>query len=354
MTVDFEACREIVAEVFVRAGVRPERARQQADLFTVTEGKGVLSHGVNLTLKYTEQFLKGVINTEPNVTVLRETESAAVLDGDQGLGVAVIGKAIDLAMEKAARFGVAAVTVTNLQHYAAGLYYGDRPAENGMILTMMANSPSSMAPFGGSRKLYGTNPLTFAAPMGSLPAYCLDMASSVCAGNKLENAMSLGQSVPEGLGLDRNGKPSTDPGEILKHGSLLPFGGAKGSGVAGMINILAGVLSGAAYRDDVISLCRDKTKPANYGCFIQIIDVAKFMDYAQYVKRAETWGNDILESPPAAGFDRVIYPGYAEGRRLQKARSKGLTLSQISEENLIAAGKLVGLDTGALLKQAEI
>lgn len=354
MTVSYEASIDLMGQIFTRAGLRPERARQQAELFASTEAKGVLSHGVGLTLKYTEQFLKGTIQTEPQITVLRRTPASAVLDGGQGLGVTVVSAGIEMAMEMAAQTGAGCVTVTNLQHYAAGLYYAERPVQAGMILTLMANSPCSMAPFGGSKKYYGTNPLTFAAPMGDLPPYCLDMASSVCAGNKLENAMNLGQSVPEGLGLDRYGQPCTDPEEILRHGSLLPFGGAKGSGIAGMVNILAGILSGGAYEDDVISLCRDRNKPSNYGCCIQVLDIAKFMDMERYRQRAENWARTVLENPPAAGFDRVVYPGYLEGMRYRRAKEEGLPLSDISVVNLKKAGELVKLDVPALLRAAAV
>lgn len=351
MRISFDAGVEIVSMIFEKAGLPPQRARQQAELFVTTEAKGVLSHGIGLVAKYTEQFLKGTINTEPDVRIVRENPAALIMDGDRGLGVTVLNHATDAAMELASQNGIGCVTVTNLQHYAAGLYYAQRPTDAGMIMLLMANSPKSMAPFGGRVKYLGTNPMTFAAPMGTLPCYCLDMATSVCAGNKLENAMNLQQSVPLGLGLDRFGKPSTDPEEILKHGSLLPFGGAKGSGIAGMINIMAGILSGAAYQDDVISLCRDVEKPANYGCCMIMLDIRKFMDFAQYSQRAEIWANAILQNPPADGFERVIYPGYAEGMRWREAKESGLELSEISIKNLKIAGKMVDLNVDKLLME---
>lgn len=342
---------ELVAEIFTKTGLRPARARQQANLFVTTEAKGVLSHGLALVNKYTEQFLKGTINTEPQIRIERKTPAVAAIDGDGGLGVTVAEAGIGLAMEMSETFGIASVSMTNLQHYAAGLYYAERPAAHGKILLMMANSPASIAPFGGSKKYFGTNPMTFAAPMGTLPPYCLDMASSVCAGNKLENAMNLGQKVPEGLGVDRNGAPCTDPEEILRHGSLLPFGGPKGSGIAGMINIFAGILTGAAYQDDVISLCRDRAKPSNYGCQILMLDVQRFMDMVEYTHRAEQWAHGILNNPPAKGFDRVIYPGYAEGLRLRDAREHGLVPCEVGKQSLILAEQRVGMELAEVLKE---
>lgn len=349
MVVSLERATEILSQIFEKAGLSRTRAGQLAELFVTTEAKGVWSHGIGLTAKYTEQFLKGTINTEPNITVVRQYPSSMVLDGDRGLGVTVMEHAVDKAMSMARQNGIGCVTVTNLQHYAAGLYYAQLPADEGMIMLMVANAPKSMAPYGGSVKYYGTNPLTFAAPMGNMPIYCLDMATTVCAGNKLEHAANFGQQVAEGLGLDRYGNPSKDPLEILKYGSLLPFGGAKGSGIAGMVNIMAGILSGAAYRDDVISLCRDKAKPSNYGSCLIMLDISKFMDYQEYSERAQIWANDILNNPPAKGFDKVIYPGYAEGMRWIKAKESGLELSEIGLKSLKTAGSMVGLDMEKLI-----
>lgn len=163
--------------------------------------------------------------------------------------------------------------------------------------------------------------------------------------------MNLGQKVPEGFGVDRNGAPCTDPEEILRHGSLLPFGGPKGSGIAGMINIFAGILTGAAYQDDVISLCRDRAKSSNYGCQILMLDVQRFMDMVEYTHRAEQWAHGILNNPPAKGFDRVIYPGYAEGLRLRDAREHGLVPCEVGKRSLILAGQRVGMELAEVLKE---
>lgn len=350
MVIDYELCVDILSRIFEKAGADSQNARRQATLFVTTEAKGVYSHGVCLTPKYVQRFLDGAINLAPNIKIHSNAPAVASVDGDQGLGVVVLEYAIDRAMQMAQKNGIGIVTATNLQHYAAGLSYIDRVTDQGMMISITANSPKSMAPYGGSRKFFGTNPLTFAAPMGELPPYCLDMASSVCAGNKLENAIHLGQRVPEGLGLDRNGNPCQDPSEILYHGSLLPFGGAKGSGIAGVVNIMSGILTGAAYQDDVISLCRDKEKPANYGCCVIVLDIEKFMDYSEYCKRAQTWAEAILDMTPAAGFSQVVYPGYLEGRKLRQQISSGVTLPDVSVIRLREAAELVGLELNHLLQ----
>ena len=343
MKIGYEECYFLMTEIFEKAGLSHKRAEQQAKLFAETEAYGIVSHGVALTLKYTQLFLKGTINTEPEINIVCKEKAVAVLDGGQGLGVAVIEEAISQAMKMASEFGTGIVTVTNLQHYAAGIYYGRRPTHAGMLFTMMANTPGTMAPYGSRQRYFGTNPMTFAAPMGKYPVYCLDMATSAVAGNKVENAYIMGEKIAEGIGIDRKGRSCTDPKEIMTAGALLPFGGAKGSGLAGMINIQAGILSGAAYRNDVVSLCRETDNPANYGCFIQVTDISKFLSFEKYTERAELWVEDILASPPADGFERVVYPGYMEQWRYAQAIKNGLELTAAGVHNLVEAGKLVGV-----------
>lgn len=350
MRVSLDNCRLAVAAVLESAGLRRERAGELAELLVVTQARGVWSHGVNLTHKYAKQIQGGTLEQEPAIRVQKQSQIIAKLDGDRGLGVTVVTDAVARAMEMARNTGVGIVTFTNLQHYAAGLYYAQRPVQQGMIFLMVANSPASMAPYGGTEKYYGTNPFTFAAPMGKYPAYCLDMATTAVAGNKLENAMNLGERVPYGLGLDRNHQPSQDPGEILYHGCLLPFGGMKGSGIAGMVNILGGLLSGGAYGADVNSMCTDSAKPANYGGFVLVLDIAHFMDMEIYTARAENWVEGILRNPPAEGFDRVVYPGYPEEERWQDAVKNGLELGEIAIQKLKLAGELTGVDVMALLQ----
>ncbi len=343
MLIAYQECVDYIADIFKAAGVDEKSALMQAELFVNTEAKGVWSHGIGLVSKYTQRFKDKTVNLNPDIKIEDTGSSTAKVDGDQGLGVVVMDKAVEVAIKKARDTGISCLTATNLQHYAAGLYYATRPVLEGMIMTLTANSPASIAPFGGRKKYFGTNPYTFAAPMGKKPFYCLDMASSVVAGNKLESYEKAGVKVPVGMGLDRDGKPCEDPGEILHHGTLLPFGGAKGSGIAGMVNILSGILSGAAYEDDVISLCRDLSKPTNYGCCIQLINIAHFMDLKTYSERAEKWADAILNNPPAKDFQSVVYPGYLEDKRFKKSLKDGIEMNNSSLKSLRDACDIVSM-----------
>lgn len=342
MRVPYDECLEMVTGVFEKAGLEREIAISQADMMVDAEALGIVSHGLNLIPKYVGCYLAGAINISPEVRVEDKAPSVAVVDGDAGPGPVVMDKAIDIAMEKARVNGISSVVCTNLQHYGAGMHYVWKAVEEGMMIFITANAPANMAPYGGSRKYYGTNPMTFSSPMGSLPPYTLDMASSAIAGNKLENYMRKGEKAPEGIGLDRNGKPSCDPEEIMKYGSLLPFGGAKGSGIAGMINLISGVLvPGAAY-EDVISLARSREKPSCYGCMIRVINISSFIDMEEFNSKAENWGSAILLNPPADGFDSVVYPGYREYLRKNDSKRNGIELSEYSIDCLKKGAELSG------------
>lgn len=342
--IPFAKLMDAVTHLFERVGLREPLAREEAELFVHTEAKGVFSHGLDLVLKHVQQMVKGNMNLESTVKVVREAGAFAVLDGDRGPGPVVVNRALDVGMEKAKTAGVASVWITNLQHYAAGLTYAAKAVRSGMIVTMCANSPPSMAPFGGVKKLYGTNPFTFGAPAGKYPPYILDMATTVVAGNKIEYYMKANQPVPTGYGLDRHGAASTDPVEIMKYGSLMPFGGAKGSGIAGMVNLLSGILSGGGFAEEVVSLCRDVKIPANYGCYINLIHIDSVMGAARYTERMEQWIAKILANPPAKGFERVVYPGLIEEEKFQRAQREGVEVADGIYQQLVEAGGLVGLD----------
>jgi LDH2 family malate/lactate/ureidoglycolate dehydrogenase len=207
-----------------------------------------------------------------------------------------------------------------------------------------------MAPFGGAKKLFGTNPFTFGAPAGKFPPYILDMATTMVAGNKIEYYMRANKPVPAGYGLDRHGAECIDPVEIMKYGSLMPFGGVKGSGIAGMANILGGILSGGGFAEEVISLCRDVRMPANYGCHINLIHVDSVMDSTRYAERMEQWIEKILGAPPAKGFERVVYPGFIEEEKFQRAQCEGVEIAENIQRQLVEAGGLVGLDMARELR----
>ena len=340
MRIDYRKLTDCVAEVFTAAGMRPEDASWTAECLVKTSAKGVYSHGVHLITGYVNRLTSGMVNVDGSMSVVRETAGTARIDGNNGVGQAVMRDAMKLAIAKAKETGSAVVTGTNIQHYGAGLVYADMAVEAGCIVSLYANAKAQVTPFGSKKPFYGTNPMTWGVPAGKYPAYILDMACSVGAWNKLSVMHNEGRPAPDGWGVDRNGDPTNDPYEIMYSGALLPFGGVKGSGLAGVANFFSGIASGAA--KDVYDLY--VTGINNYGMIIQLFDIEALMSMEEFSERIEFQIGELLSLEPADESRPVVYPGYLEAKRLEKALAEGVDVADSIAEEIIAAGDKVGID----------
>ncbi len=348
-TVNMEALKRTVKVIFQKVGVPEDQSALMADALVVTEAKGVYSHGIGLLARYVSEVQAGLISAHPNIQILHQTPGTVLLDGGNGLGAVVATRATEMAIEKAKVTGCATVCVRHTNHYGAGLYYVGLAAEQHMIAYLYANANPSMAPWGGKKKMLGTNPYSFGAPAGKYPPFILDMATSSVAFNKIINSRINGQRVPEGVGVDKDGKPTTDPEAIMDGGFLLPFGGIKGYGISSMVNIVAGVLSGAAYGPDIHVRPNSKEDPANLGFMINVIDIRAFMDVDTYDRRIEDFITQLKNTPRAEGVDAIHYPGDIEAGRLEQAKQTGIPLPATSVKSLRDAAELAGVDLGTLL-----
>ena len=206
-----------------------------------------------------------------------------------------------------------------------------------------------MAPPGGTRKLIGTNPYTFGAPAGRYPSYILDMATSTVAYNKVLHYRRDGKPVPEGWGIDKDGRPTTDPDALLNGGSLLPFGGLKGFSIATMVDLAGGLLSGAAYGLDVHCVPREND-PVNIGFMITCVDIAAYMDMDEYSRRMEDFIDTLHATPRAEGVERILYPGQMEGENEARALAEGIEPDVMSWESFCAACEATGFDPEEILR----
>ena len=349
VTCNYIKLKQAITQIVVKTGMPLDQSALLADLLTVTEAKGVYSHGVGLLKLYVKELLEGSINLHPNITILSDKPACLTVDGDNGMGVVVATRAMEIAMDRAGKQGCATVLVKHANHYGAGLYYASMATARNQIAYLYANANPSMPPWGGSAKLFGTNPYTFGAPAGKYSPYILDMATTAAAHNKVLHAALAGKPIPESWGYDENGKPCTDPQRVLNGGSLQPFGGIKGYGIAGMVDIVAGVLSGSAFGYDVRVAPNGPDEPVDFGYMIQVIDIASVMDVETYTQRIEKFIEMIKNAPRAKGVDAIQYPGDLEGERIARARNEGIVLSEVSFASLRDAAISVGLDIDALL-----
>ena len=340
MILEMHKMQEMIKTVFIAVGMLPENAEKEAEVLVTAEARGVYSHGMQLVPMYLDWFEKGAIHMNPELKVLSETSSSILCDADKGLGGIVFRKAVDRAIEKAKENGMCTLVVKNAGHYGAGAFYVERAAKAGCLSWLYSNTSPAAAPFGGSEKYLGTNPYSFAAPAGRYGNIVLDMATTETAGGKLRAAMNDGKEVPASSGVDRNGKPCTDPAEIMFHGAMSHFGGPKGYGISFMIHAVTGLLSGSDYlKADFL-----KQEAMLQSFYMNIVDISRFIPEEEYIARAEALIDDIKRVKPAEGFAEVMFPGEIENRKYAKAIREGVYVHDAAYEDFMKAAAARGIE----------
>ena len=288
--------------------------------------RGIDSHGVTRIPIYVDRLRRGLVNPDPDVRVIRDSGAALLVDGDNGMGAVVTTRAMGRALERLPDVGSVSVAVRNSNHYSSGAYYVTPALDRGAVAFLYANAPSTTAAWGGVRRFLGTNPYTFAAPTGRHGAFVLDMATSVVARGKILLAAQRGESIPEGWAVDAAGQPTTDAQAALE-GAVLPFGGPKGYGIAMMIEVLAGVMSGANIGPGVGDLYEDLEQPQGVGSFLHLIDVAAFLPLDQFLARIDAFIDDIKATGSPENDQEVLMPGEIESRTAAARARDGVPLS---------------------------
>jgi LDH2 family malate/lactate/ureidoglycolate dehydrogenase len=334
------------AAVLAKLGVPAEGARVTADALVAADLEGVGSHGVMLLPLYAERLLAGSVAKAGAGTVAHDGGSAVVIDAGNALGQVTSRQAVDLLRSRAPRHGLASVAVRNGFHFGAAGYWARLLADAGLVGIAMCNTRPLMPPPGGAERLVGNNPLAMAMPSEGGEPLVLDMALSASAMGKIRLAASAGRAIPEGWAVDADGRPTTDPAAAIK-GMLLPAAGPKGFGLAMMIDLLCGGLSGGAIGGEVKPLYGDAAVP--YGCahLFVAIDPARFGVDGDLARRVAGFAEAVRGSRPAAGVERVHAPGDVEQLR-RRANGTACPIPPDVLQQLVACGAKVGVDAGPL------
>jgi LDH2 family malate/lactate/ureidoglycolate dehydrogenase len=316
--------REFVAAVYRSAGVPEADAAFVADTLVQADLWGHQSHGVLRVGWYYARLRSGAMRpvTAPRTVV--DAGAIAVVDGEDGVGQLVAKHAIEEAVRRARLHGVGVVSVRNSNHFGTCMYYTGLGAQAGCITLLATNGGPNMAPWGGMKKMIGTNPWSVAAPAGRHPTMIMDMAVSGVARGKIFLAQRRREPIPDTWAIDRNGLPTTDPRAALE-GFILPMAGHKGYAIGVIVDMLAGVLSGSSFLDDVHGPY-DPVNRSGAGHFFAAFDVAKFQPRAQFDARMEEYIARLKAVPVAPGHEEVFYPGEIEARNDAKHRREGLLL----------------------------
>jgi LDH2 family malate/lactate/ureidoglycolate dehydrogenase len=335
--------REFAERILQGAGLAPEAAAVTADCLVYANLRGVDSHGVQLLTFYVDQFLAGNVQTRGRGNVLSESGCCLLYDGENSVGQVVSAACADHAVRLAQAHGVGLVSARRSNHFGAAAYWAERISARGMIGIVMCNASPSVPPWQGKDGRVGTNPICMSVPGESSRPWLLDMATTTVAMGKMFKARMAGQTtIPAGWAMDKEGVPTTDLATALG-GLLMPLGGYKGSGLAMMVEILCGVLSGGAMSTEVGGV-HILSRPMGTCHFFLAIDVARLVPLDEFRRRMDRLVETVKSSRPAAGYDEVLVAGDPEWRLENERRREGIALDAGVWTKLVAAAARAGVD----------
>jgi len=337
MLVSENDLRTFTENIFLAMGCSTAHATLAADVLLKSDLRGIDSHGVARLTGYVRLWEKKRINTNPHIKIVRETVTTATVDGDAGLGLVVAPFAMQVAIEKAEKYGSGWVSVRNSNHFGIAGYHTLMAVEKDMIGFAMTNASPLVSPTYSSERLLGTNPMCYAFPAGNYPPVIVDMATSAAANGKLEIAQRAGKEVPEGWIQDKECKPVTDPHALKSGGALLPLGSDpehgshKGFGLSATVDILSAVLSGANYGPWVppfVAFLEPPSDPVGSGIghFVGAMRVDGFRPVEEFKAHMDNWIERFKSAKTIDPDQKVIIPGEPETEAEAERKANGIPL----------------------------
>ena len=331
------------SEILMKLGVPVEQATVIAANLIAADLEDVTSHGVVRLPIYVERLRAGVVNPRPNVRIVSETATTAVVDGDNGMGQWVGIRAMQTAIDKGLQGGCAFVSVRNSNHFGAAAYYSRMAVAHDMIgFSFTIGGINHMTPWGGAEAILGNNPLSIALPAGEERPVVLDMACSVAARGKIIVAAKDGTPIPDDWAIGPDGQATTDPVEALK-GFVLPVGGPKGYALTLMIGLLSTMLSGAAFGSEVTNMYEDLERPQNVGHLFGVLPIACFIPVEIYKRRMDKAIREIRGVPRAQGVERIYLPGEREQILAEAHNESGIRIKSSVWAELLQVGSSLGV-----------
>lgn len=325
--------RRVITDIIAAVGLDSEMARVFADSIVAADLRGVKSHGTIRVPEYVRRVESGVMEARTEARFVRDEGAVGLLDAGNGFGQAAACRAMRRAIEKAGAHGIGLVGVRNSNHFGIAAYYAMMALEAGMIGVVMTNASPAINPFGTTTPLLGTNPIAVAVPAGAEKPIVLDMSTSLVARGKIRFAALTGKEIPLGWATDADGEPTTDAKKALK-GSLEPIGGAKGSGLSLIVDLLCGVLTGSCLTGEVKTIV-DVSGPARTGHIFGAIDVGRFIGAELFRQNVDAVIRRIKGLPPRAG-QKVFMPGEIEFDLAARREREGVPLAEEVARNLNA------------------
>lgn len=333
VTVSKNTLEVFITELFQKSGMNPEDSKFHAQCLVKANLWGIDSHGVLRVPAYFKRMQVGGINVKPNIHKVRGNGALEVLDGDGGAGFIVAQRAMNRAIELAKEYNVGMVGCINSNHFGAGALYARMAQEQGMVGFAMTNvMPLIVAP-GASKPIVGNNPVAAAIPTyGDFP-FCLDISFSKVAGGKITLAMKKNEKIPMDWGTDVNGRPTDDP-KAAHEGYLLPTAGHKGMGIAEVVDIMAGVITGGVFAKEMKSMYANPTEPSLTGHFFVAINIDAIIGRDEMKGRMSQFYNQIKNTPVWDENTEMLMPGEIEYRNEIKRTESGIPVPIITYQEL--------------------
>ena len=332
----------LVTTIFERCGMSTKDAGLLADSLVDADLKGVHSHGVLRVPEYIKKLTHDGVNPQGRPKIAQDSGACIVVDGDNSMGQIGVHFAMEQIIHRAQTTGIAAAAIRGSNHCGALAYFAAQALQHDMIGVVTTNALPTMAPWGGTERLLGINPLAIAIPAGNEFPIVYDAAFSGSSHGKIRVYHQKGLTLPEGWALDRDGVPTTDP-SVAIDGLLAPIGGFKGTGLAMIMGILSSMLSGASYGTELGNM-EDGPTPGQDGHFVSVIRVGAFEDVRRFKTRVDRAIQQIHECQLAPGFDRIYAPGEKELLNREIYRKDGIPLNTITLTDIRQAATNVSVD----------
>lgn len=316
-------------EVLMASGADREEAEIVAKILVWCDFIGRDNQGVWRLPILSQRIAKGLVRTPCHYKLEKNSSSAVLINGRQGLGHYLAYKGMEQAIQIARETGIAFAGIRDSNFFGAGAYYIEQAASAGMIGIAASNSFPKVAAYQGVTSVLGTNPFAFSAPRENGHNLLLDMATSASAGSTIRKHIEKDEELPKGIAVDSAGKDIRDPLKV-EQGTILPFGGAKGYGMSLMVEILSGIITGAGFSHGVNSMYKNFEESGNNGHFFIAIDISKLMPLETYYTRMESFISLLRSSGPddqSSNRNGVLLPGELRWETYEKNKKQGLVIN---------------------------
>ena len=314
----------IIKKIFRNHGLSKNHALICANALINAELVGAPTHGLSRLKMYCDRINKKVINPKPKIKIKRISQSISHINANNSIGFVAADIGIKQAIKNAKKTGIGLVGVKNSGHYGLSGYYAEQAIKKNLIVFCFTNAPPAIAPHGAKKSLFGTNPVCFGTPTSSKIPFILDTSVSVINRGKIRFAARTGQKIPEGVALDKYGRPTTNAKKALK-GVQLPIAGFRGSGLAWMVDILSGVMTGGNHGGKVKDPFDDFSGPQNIGHLFLVLKPNLFV--GNYNQRIKENIKRVKRLPKIKGVKEILYPGQSKFRRFKKNHKKEIKIS---------------------------